>query len=165
LKNPDIELFIEIRENNSYIFTEKIIGTGGFPIHSQGKIIAIITDLQSLLASWYLMKRGCGILFVLIDDKINEDTVNSFLSNWYAKSKIIKVSGGFEQFKKELLDLSYENKYDAIVTGHSFLKNNIKETEEINLFKSTLNLPILNPLLSMTELEIKKKCMEIELQL
>ena len=48
LNNPDFEIFIEIRDKNSYVFTEKISGMGGMPVATQGKVMALITDIQSL---------------------------------------------------------------------------------------------------------------------
>ncbi|MCX6663642.1 MAG: THUMP domain-containing protein, partial [Euryarchaeota archaeon] len=40
LTNPDIELFIEIRDKKSFLFTEKINGVGGLPLGTQGRILA-----------------------------------------------------------------------------------------------------------------------------
>ena len=44
LTNPDIELFIEIRDKKSFLFTEKINGVGGLPLGTQGRILALIEN-------------------------------------------------------------------------------------------------------------------------
>jgi len=84
LTNPKKTIFIEIRQEFSYIFTT-IIETkwGGLPIETQKKIIAMdIGRLNDLIASFLLMRRGSQIypiLFNVIEDK--EKDVKWY-SNW-----------------------------------------------------------------------------------
>ncbi|MHC4891677.1 MAG: THUMP domain-containing protein [Planctomycetota bacterium] len=59
LKNPDVEIFVEVRHRNSYIFSESFAGPGGLPLGTQGKIISLFTDENSFIATWLMMKRGC----------------------------------------------------------------------------------------------------------
>jgi len=47
LSTPDFELFIDIRNKNSFFFTEKIRGTGGLPLGTQGKTLALIDTPRS----------------------------------------------------------------------------------------------------------------------
>ncbi len=64
LSNPDKELFIECRQKNTYIFTEKISGPGGLPLGASGKIFGILNNQEDLVACWLMMKRGCEIIFI-----------------------------------------------------------------------------------------------------
>ena len=68
LSNPDAELFIEIRDQKAYLYTEVIRGVGGMPLGTQGKIIALISGgIDSPVASWMMMKRGCEIIPLFYD--------------------------------------------------------------------------------------------------
>ncbi|MBD3228109.1 MAG: tRNA 4-thiouridine(8) synthase ThiI [Candidatus Lokiarchaeota archaeon] len=68
LDNPDKEIYIDIRDKKSYIFTEKIAGMGGLPIGSQGKLVSLLSGgIDSPVATWLMMKRGCVILPVFFD--------------------------------------------------------------------------------------------------
>jgi len=65
LKNFDIEVFIEITDKGAFIYTEKIKGIGGLPVDDSRKVICLISGgIDSPVASFYAMKRGCKVVFV-----------------------------------------------------------------------------------------------------
>jgi thiamine biosynthesis protein ThiI len=163
LTNPDFELFIEIRDENAFIFTEKIRGTGGLPLGTQGKILALIDNPKSILAAWYLMRRGCKILFVNTNES-NTDTLNSFITNWYANSDISMSDLG-KNLYENVNKIASEKNCTAIVTGHTIYDNSQNGLSDIKLLKKHIKFPILCPLIAMEKDEVNKKCKEIELQL
>ena len=62
LSNPEFRLFIEVRDDKTYIFHEKIPGPGGLPIGTQGRMIALVSSgIDSPVATYLMMKRGCDI--------------------------------------------------------------------------------------------------------
>jgi thiamine biosynthesis protein ThiI len=65
LSNPDFTIFIEMRKEGAYIFSEKIRGAGGLPYGVSGKTLSLISGgIDSPVASWLMMKRGCAVDFV-----------------------------------------------------------------------------------------------------
>ncbi len=59
LERPDIELFIEVRDDKAYLFTEVINGPGGLPLGSEGRLLALISGgFDSPVAAWFMMRRG-----------------------------------------------------------------------------------------------------------
>lgn len=63
LSNPDFEFFVEVRDDKTYIFHEKIPGPGGLPVGTQGKVVALISGgIDSPVAAFLMMKRGCEII-------------------------------------------------------------------------------------------------------
>ncbi len=63
LDNPDLEIFVELRQDKAYAFTESIKGVGGLPMGTQGKMVALISGgIDSPVAAWLMMKRGCEII-------------------------------------------------------------------------------------------------------
>ena len=64
LSNPDVEVFIEVRGKNAYVFADKFPGPGGLPMGTQGRVAAMLTDERSAAAAWMLMKRGCRVIVV-----------------------------------------------------------------------------------------------------
>ncbi|MDD1763193.1 MAG: THUMP domain-containing protein, partial [Methanobacteriaceae archaeon] len=62
LTRPDFEIFLEVREDKTYIFHQKIPGPGGLPIGTQGRLVALLsTGIDSPVACYLMMKRGCSI--------------------------------------------------------------------------------------------------------
>ena len=162
LKNPDFELFIEIRNDKAFLFIKKIRCVGGMPFGTQGSILAFINKLDSILAAWYLMRRGCKIVFV-ITKEFNKDILNSFIENWFVKSSIFIVNSEnnlYEQINK----IAYERNCDAVVTNHTVFNDSKNMLSEIKQLKKYVDIPILHPLISMNDEEIIKKCKEIGLQ-
>ncbi|MBN1861272.1 MAG: hypothetical protein JW840_07420, partial [Candidatus Thermoplasmatota archaeon] len=118
LNAPGIKLFIEIREEKSFLFTEKIRGVGGLPSGTQGTIAALIENPMSLLAAWYLMRRGCNV-FMVNTAVSNEHTISTFLRYWYADAESITMDPTKEEFLTQLSDICSEKQCDALVTGHA----------------------------------------------
>ena len=151
LTNPDIEIFIEIRDKYAYIFTEKILGPGGLPLGSQGVILAYIDTPYALLATWYIMKRGCKTIFYSVDTR---EMVEKFVKQWYIPSPDI-VNG--KHLIEKLNEIIEEKKCFAIITSHSLYNNPIDTIKDIQKWKENIKLPILSPLLTLTQKEIEEK--------
>ena len=57
--NPDYTLKIEIRENNTYIYSKEIEAVGGYPVGVAGKGILMLSGgIDSPVAGYMAMKRG-----------------------------------------------------------------------------------------------------------
>ena len=56
------------RNNKGYIYFEKIPCTGGFPLGTQGTVISIILDKDSIVATWLIMKRGCIVIPIICNE-------------------------------------------------------------------------------------------------
>ncbi len=156
LTHPDVELFIEIRDKKSFLFTEKIKGVGGLPLGTQGKILVLVENPFSLLAAWYLMRRGCNVL-IANTTKINDEYLYSFLHNWYAEAEIISVDQKTKNFFHQLCTLANENNCDALVTSHT-LEEPLNSLEAIAQLKKQSNIPVLTPLIAMTREELQQQC-------
>jgi thiamine biosynthesis protein ThiI len=156
LTKPDFELFIEIRNKDTYFYIEKTRCVGGLPLGTQGKILILINTPFSILASWYLIRRGCKPVFTITNTKL-QNNVSKFMKEWHVISPSILINP--EKLYQILDKTSIEQKCDAIVTGHTlFDKNGLSSIENL---KKQVNLPILNPLIAMDKKEIIKKCKEV----
>lgn len=61
LDDPDVEIFVEVRDEAAYIFTEIIDGPGGLPMGSQGTIVVPFLGPRSPAAAWLVMRRGADV--------------------------------------------------------------------------------------------------------
>jgi thiamine biosynthesis protein ThiI len=65
LSSPDREIFIDIRDDETFIFTEKAEGVGGLPVGSEGRVICIFGgEPRDANAALLMMKRGCAVEFL-----------------------------------------------------------------------------------------------------
>ncbi len=84
LTKPKKKIFIEIRGEFSYIFSQIIKSKwGGLPIEPQKKILVMdIGRLNDLIAGFLLMRRGSEIYPILIDLTEDESDIEDRISNW-----------------------------------------------------------------------------------
>lgn len=83
LENPDVELGIEIREDRAFIYTMVVEGVGGLPLGTQPKVVCLMSGgMDSPLACWLVMKRGCPTVPVYFDNTpfTDESTTNRALN-------------------------------------------------------------------------------------
>ncbi len=70
LNNPDVEIFVEVRQKKAYVFTESSKGVGGLPMGTQGKMVALVSGgIDSPVAAWLMMKRGCEIVPLYLNNE------------------------------------------------------------------------------------------------
>ena len=76
LDDPDVEIFVELRQEKGYVFTVSVKGVGGLPLGTQGKMVALVSGgIDSPVAAWLMMKRGCDIIpLYLNNDPFSDET-------------------------------------------------------------------------------------------
>ena len=144
LNAPDAEIFIEVRNNRAYVFSEKIQGPGGMPLGTQGRVAAFICDEKSVVAAWLMMKRGGSVIPVYEESNRNAAHYLKILEGWnnLVKPFVVKSDEVSEQVQ-EIEKFSRKNDVLAIVLGFS-------EFKKINSV-----LPLFFPLIGMDDEEIK----------
>ncbi|GEK35529.1 tRNA uracil 4-sulfurtransferase ThiI [Kurthia sibirica] len=62
MKDPDIELRVEVREESTYMMIDVIPAAAGLPVGSNGKALLLLSGgIDSPVAAFYMMKRGVRI--------------------------------------------------------------------------------------------------------
>lgn len=181
LNNPDITVYVDVHKNKSFIYFEKIEGLSGLPIGSSGKVVSLLSGgIDSPVASWMMMKRGCEVIFVHFfnetlgkPDKI-EDIVR-LLNLYQNESKVYLIP--FSDVQKKIIS-KIPSKYRmilyrrfmiriaeqiarkenalGIVTGESLGQVASQTLENINTINSVATLPIFRPLIGLNKMEIVK---------
>ncbi|MBP1929823.1 thiamine biosynthesis protein ThiI [Methanolinea mesophila] len=60
LDSPDYEVFVELREFGGLVYDHPVPAPGGLPWGTQGPVISLLSSgIDSPVASWLMMKRGC----------------------------------------------------------------------------------------------------------
>ncbi len=68
LENPDYTAYLEIRGWKAYLYDTVLKGPGGLPIGSEGRVLALFSGgIDSPVAAWYMLKRGCIVDLVLFN--------------------------------------------------------------------------------------------------
>lgn len=110
LKNPDINIGIEVLNKKAYLFTEKNRGPGGLPIGTQGLVAVLLEDKDSVKAAMLMMKRGCVVVLIKSEKYIDYKSLFDYDSKVKLKDSIpenasaIVVSDKLPNFKERNFD-------------------------------------------------------------
>lgn len=181
LENPEKTVHIHITEDGFYLFFDKIAGLGGLPTGSSGKILSLLSGgIDSPVAAWLMMKRGCNVDLLHIHSFLTHDEVLEtkigkiakklseyslgltlylasfkpfFLKSFDLPPRMILVS--FRAYMLRLADrLARTRGYLGIVTGDSLgqvASQTLENLYAVNAFSQT---PIYRPLIGMNKQEI-----------
>jgi thiamine biosynthesis protein ThiI len=179
LKNPDVEIFAEVRNNDCYIYTEKIDGPGGLPLGTAGKVVCLLSGgIDSAVAAWMLMKRGCKLVIIHADmRKKGKKAIKQIIKKlkmWhmgsdikvytYNQSEILKVFN--ENFYRHTCilckrmiyraanRLARKLKIKAILTGESLAQVASQTLDNLMVLDQASELPVFRPLIGMDKIEI-----------
>ncbi len=189
LKNPDLSVFVEISED-VYIYFNKIQGLRGLPIDVSGNVLSLLSGgIDSPVASYLMMKRGCRVNFIhfhvfsdnkhVTDTKMKEviDTLNKFqgktrifLVPYYlfemASLNALDTRGHelvlFRRFMVKVAEhIALENDFKALVTGDSLGQVASQTMENIAQITKIVSMPIFQPLIAYDKQEIVDLAKEI----
>jgi len=181
-KNFEKKIFIEITGKKIYVYTDRTNGFGGLPVGTSGRVLVLFSGgIDSPVASWLMMKRGCTVDFLHFHVfKNNKQAFNSkiktlaeMLNQYQNKSKLYLVpysnyeifTQGEIQEKYDLVLFKYfmlnlaekfakENNYDAIVLGDNLGQVASQTIENIKASSLGILMTIFRPLLTYDKQEI-----------
>jgi thiamine biosynthesis protein ThiI len=68
LEEPEATVYVEIRDDDCYLFREVIKGAGGLPLGVEGDLVALLSGgIDSPVATWMMMKRGCRVIPIYVE--------------------------------------------------------------------------------------------------
>ncbi|WP_406616908.1 tRNA uracil 4-sulfurtransferase ThiI [Mycoplasmopsis adleri] len=63
--NPDITIYVEIRQKAAYVFDKVLPALGGLPVGISGSVVHLMSGgIDSPVAAFELMKRGLNVIFL-----------------------------------------------------------------------------------------------------
>jgi len=112
LTNPDKKIFIEVRDDFSYIFTNVVDSDwSGLPIEPNKKIAVMdVGRLSDLLAGFLLMRRGAEIYPFFFDLSEEETNLKQYISNWR------KIAVFVPNFKFSIIRIKFSNALQEAIT-------------------------------------------------
>jgi len=191
LTNPKLEIYLEIRENETYIFHEKIKGPGGLPLGTQGKLISLISSgIDSPVSTYLMMKRGCEIIALHFDNdpytkgKTEEkyeniiEQLKTYSSGVPFRSRIVSYGDYLKKSREDAPEkmtcilcksgmykiagmLARDMNALGVVDGSSVGQVASQTLPNILATREDVEVPILSPLIGMDKVEIEKIAKEI----
>jgi thiamine biosynthesis protein ThiI len=182
LGRPDLTVFVELVQGRAFVYADRIEGPHGMPTATGGRAVALISGgIDSPVASYRIMKRGCRLSFVHFhsfpfttrqsQDKVLE--IVRMLSGYQGHSHIYWVA--FAEVQKKIVALcppearvlfyrrvmlgvseriARRERAHALVTGDSLGQVASQTLENLRAINEGLQLPVLRPLIGFDKEEI-----------
>lgn len=183
VRQPEVELRVDIQEEATYVFYEMIAGAGGFPFGSNGKGLLLLSGgIDSPVAGWMALRKGLELEAVhfhsypFTSEKAKEKVIEltkrlSYFSGEPIKLHLVPFTeiqttlAGANQDKliitlmrRAMLRITEQlaelNGANGIITGESLGQVASQTLSSMNVIGRATDLPLLKPLIMMDKQDI-----------
>ena len=182
LVRPEMVLLVEVVKDRILFSFERIPGPGGFPVGGSGRVVALLSGgIDSPVAAWRLMKRGCNVTLVNchafpLQDRTMIDKVRALaeqLTRWQYRTRLWLVPFGklqqqivadcpaplrvvlYRRFMLRIAEaLAHKAGAQALVTGDSLGQVASQTLANLCAIDQAATMPVLRPLVGMDKEEI-----------
>ena len=182
LAQPELTIYVEALTNQAFYSFGKERGAGGLPSGSSGRVVCLLSGgIDSPVAAWRMMRRGCRVLFVHFhsypilsrasQEKVRE--LAALLTRYQLHSRLFLVPFGEIQQRVVLTvqpplrvviyrrlmmriaeTIARAHRARALVTGEVVGQVASQTLENMKQINDVVELPVLRPLVGMDKEEI-----------
>jgi thiamine biosynthesis protein ThiI len=185
LRRPELEIHVEVMPAETFVYVEPEPGPGGLPVGASGTVAALLSGgIDSPVAAWRMMKRGCRVVFVHFHSvpylpPTSQEKARALverLTEWQYDSTLLLVP--FGEIQREVVltvppparvviyrrlmiriaeALARKHGALALATGESLGQVASQTLSNIARIDEAATMPILRPLIGMDKLEITEQ--------
>ena len=182
LDHAELVIHVEVLPQETYVYLDREPGPGGLPVGASGTVAALLSGgIDSPVAAWRMMKRGCRVLFVHFHSvpylpatsQAKARALVTRLTTWQYWSRLYLVP--FGEIQREVVlgvpgparvvvyrrlmvriaeTLARRSGALALATGESLGQVASQTLDNIARIDEAATLPVLRPLIGMDKLEI-----------
>ncbi|OGO53308.1 MAG: tRNA 4-thiouridine(8) synthase ThiI [Chloroflexi bacterium RBG_16_68_14] len=182
LSHPEATFHVEIMPGGAYLHSERIEGPGGLPVGVSGRVVSLLSGgIDSPVAAWRTMSRGCQVTFVhfqsfpYLDASSRDKAIAlvGLLTRWQYKSRLHVVSFGdvqhqivascppplrvvlYRRFMLRIAEaIAGREGAEALVTGESLGQVSSQTLSNMATIDRAATLPVLRPLVGRDKEQI-----------
>jgi thiamine biosynthesis protein ThiI len=185
LEHPELNVRVEVLPDEAFVYCDPQPGAGGLPVGTGGTVAALLSGgIDSPVAAWRLMKRGCRVVFVHFHSvpylpdlsRAKARDLVARLTQWQYTSRLFLVP--FGEIQREVVlevppparvvvyrrlmvriaeRLARHAGALALVTGESLGQVASQTLPNLARIDEAVSMPILRPLIGMDKLEITEQ--------
>ncbi|HEV8640738.1 MAG TPA: tRNA uracil 4-sulfurtransferase ThiI [Methylomirabilota bacterium] len=182
LNEPELEIHVEVLPAETFVYADRVPGPGGLPVGASGTVAALLSGgIDSPVAAWRMMKRGCRVVFVHFHSvpylpatsQAKARALVERLTEWQYRSQLLLVPLGEIQrevvlsvpppvrvvvYRRMMVRIAEALARTAgalaLATGESLGQVASQTLTNIARIDEVAGLPVLRPLIGMDKLEI-----------
>ncbi len=182
MKNPDVEVRVEVIQGHTYIYGRSIAGIGGLPVGTAGKAVCLMSSgIDSPVAAWRIARRGAVCIGVHFSGRPETVATSEYLLDDIAH--VLERTGCFARlyvapiglYQREIAGLvppelriimyrrfmyriaeqvALAEGAKALVTGESLGQVASQTMDNMLVTNAAVSLPIYRPLVGLDKIEI-----------
>ncbi len=189
VNNPDVMLHVDVRQDRSYIYQDKIAGFGGLPLGTNGKGMTLLSGgIDSPVATWMMAKRGMMIEAIHFhsypytsqraQEKVEDlaRIVATYCGNFKMHVvNLLPIQEAIVQncpeeettilvrrFMMRIAEqVAVETGCGMLITGENLGQVASQTAEALVVTDASVKLPVMRPLIAMDKVDIMDKAKEI----
>lgn len=189
LGHPELTIFVETLTNEAFYSFGKEPGAGGLPSGASGRVVCLLSGgIDSPVAAWRIMRRGCRVLFVHFhsypilsrasQEKVRE--LAALLTQYQLHSCLFLVPFGEIQqrvvltvepplrvviYRRLMMRIAERiaraHRARALVTGEVVGQVASQTLENLTQINDVVEMPVLRPLVGMDKEEITEQAQRL----
>ena len=182
LSHAELEIHVEVMPAETFVYVNRVAGPGGLPVGGSGTVAALLSGgIDSPVAAWRMIKRGCRVVFVHFHSvpylpDVSQHKARALvekLTEWQYASRLFLVP--FGEIQREIVlsvpgparvvvyrrmmiriaeAIASSVGAQALVTGESLGQVASQTLENISRIDEAATLPVFRPLIGTDKLEI-----------
>ena len=182
VRNPEVKIHCELRQNHVMVYSDTIPGYGGLPLGTNGRAMSLLSGgIDSPVASWMVAKRGMELecihfhSYPFTSEKSQEKVrdLAQILAKYCGRVRLHKVNMLEVQkaiglnckdeemtiisrrFMMRIAERVAESRHcDALVTGESIGQVASQTIQGLTCTNASVKMPVFRPLIAMDKTEI-----------
>jgi tRNA uracil 4-sulfurtransferase len=182
LDDPELTIHVEALTDEAFYYFGKEPGAGGMPSGVSGRVVCLLSGgIDSPVAAWRVMRRGCRVLFVhfhsypILSRASQEKTreIARLLARFQYHSRLVLVPFGeiqqrivlsvapplrvviYRRFMMRIAEaIAHRHRARALVTGEVVGQVASQTIENLAAINEVVSMPVLRPLIGMDKDEI-----------
>ncbi len=182
LGNPQVEVCVEIRDEEAYLFAGRSKGAGGLPLGVESRAVSLLSGgFDSAVASWKLLRRGVALDYVFCNLGGNAyrrmvlEVAKHLADTWSFGTRPRLYTIDFIPVVEELKSvvgstylqvalkrqmyraaeaIALRTRADAIITGEAVGQVSSQTLANLRAIDASVSLPVLRPLIGSDKEEI-----------
>lgn len=189
MKNPDVEVRVEVIQGRTYIYGRSVPGIGGLPVGTAGKAMCLLSSgIDSPVATWRIARRGAVCIGVHFSGRPETSATSEYLVDDIAQ--VLERTGCFARlyvvpigtYQREISAcappelrvvlyrrlmfriaeaLAGREGAKALVTGESLGQVASQTMDNMLVTNDAVSLPIYRPLIGLDKIEIIAQAEEL----
>ena len=182
LHHAELEIHVEVMPAETFVYVNRVAGPGGLPVGASGTVTALLSGgIDSPVAAWRMIKRGCRVVFVHFHSvpylpDVSQGKARALaerLTEWQYASRLFLVP--FGEIQREIVlavpgparvvvyrrmmiriaeAIARSVGAQALVTGESLGQVASQTLENIACIDEAATMPVFRPLIGTDKLEI-----------